>query len=441
MYVRWLDTAEEEGDLLLPPTQVGGAELPPRRLLVRFGAWRREMTVSIRDDLPAETIGISRKWATELFIPEEVDWACRRTGRELHIGPVIALVICMRKRRITPEFLERFKLYRAAGERMGGLLVFCAADEFDLRRKRVQGRYWRPSAGKWETAEFHYPDVVYNRSILSREVADDLLAELGDRLFNSYYFDKWELWKWLSPSPALRSHLPETCELREPSDLDAMLDRHPAVYLKQFDGEKGRGVLRVARNADGAGYRMRSLQGEESILADGEAMWAHLQDRMRRCGQAHVVQQAVLPPLYNGRHYDFRVILQKDDHCRWQCSGIIARFGQQGSIASNFTAAGFAMGGHAALARALQMNEQEAFCKEQEIVRVCRKACQALDVCGGHYGDLGIDVVLDASGHVWILEINKLHDHRMPLYALRDWNMYRRVVTTPLLYAKKVAGF
>ncbi|UTW69328.1 hypothetical protein KHA80_21040 [Anaerobacillus sp. HL2] len=42
----------------------------------------------------------------------------------------------------------------------------------------------------------------------------------------------------------------------------------------------------------------------------------------------------------------------------------------------------------------------------------------------GNYGDLGVDVIVDINQKVWILEVNKLHDHKYPLYALEDEQMY-----------------
>jgi hypothetical protein len=59
-------------------------------------------------------------------------------------------------------------------------------------------------------------------------------------------------------------------------------------------------------------------------------------------------------------------------------------------------------------------NEREAFAKEQEMIQACIQVCETLDRCGGNYGDLGIDVIVDIDQHLWILEANKLQDHKYP---------------------------
>lgn len=38
-------------------------------------------------------------------------------------------------------------------------------------------------------------------------------------------------------------------------------------------------------------------------------------------------------------------------------------------------------------------------------------------------------------------EINKLHNHKYPLYALKDNQMYLKVVTAPFHYARSLAEF
>lgn len=87
------------------------------------------------------------------------------------------------------------------------------------------------------------------------------------------------------------------------------------------------------------------------------------------------------------------------------------------------------------------MNEREVFLKEQEMMDLCISACKTLDKCGGNYADLAIDMIIDESLKVWLMDIHQLYDHKLPLYSIQDRQMYLKVVTTPFEYAKSLAGF
>ncbi|MCD8503412.1 MAG: YheC/YheD family protein [Bacillaceae bacterium] len=99
------------------------------------------------------------------------------------------------------------------------------------------------------------------------------------------------------------------------------------------------------------------------------------------------------------------------------------------------------MPGVEAIKKVFDLQERDAFKKEQEMIQACTVICEQLSNCCGNYGDVGVDVILDENQKVWVLEVNKLHDHKFPLYALEDEQMYYKVITTPFEYASYLAGF
>lgn len=86
-------------------------------------------------------------------------------------------------------------------------------------------------------------------------------------------------------------------------------------------------------------------------------------------------------------------------------------------------------------------SEEKAIEKENEIIHICTEACFLMKQAYGLYGDLGIDVIVDQHNNVWIIEINKLHQHIVAKYQKEDLEMYNNVVTKPFEYAKSLAGF
>ncbi|QIQ33364.1 hypothetical protein DER53_11780 [Parageobacillus toebii NBRC 107807] len=134
-------------------------------------------------------------------------------------------------------------------------------------------------------------------------------------------------------------------------------------------------------------------------------------------------------------------LCKKNSSKHWNCSGIIARLGNRTEITANFDRSGIFLTGKEALRKVFQMNEREVFLKEQEMIDLCVSACKTFDQCGGNYADLGIDLIIDENLKVWLIEIHPLYDHQLPLYSIKDRQMYLKVVTAPFEYAKSLAGF
>jgi len=98
--------------------------------------------------------------------------------------------------------------------------------------------------------------------------------------------------------------------------------------------------------------------------------------------------------------------------------------------------------GREALQIIFRLSPEQALEKENEMIRICTEACLIIERAYGHFGDVGIDVVVDENLKIWILEINKSHQHDIARYLQKDDpNMYNKLVSMPLEYAKALAGF
>lgn len=434
MRITWLEKGSG-GSIALPLSLVAARPVPPRRVVLTLGSWRREFAVEYPAGWPPETVGLPAYLGGLFTLPEDLPYQAVVSGRTLSLGPVIAVAAAGSACRLTPERLAALQVYLAEYPAIGGLIYVCAADGVDVATQTIAGYYYRPEGGgSWQAGRFPYPGAMYRQTEFANAVYNSLTNVMGERLFNSYFFNKWEMWQWLSPEPVLKRHLPQTARLTGWQDVAALLAEHEAVYLKQIDGRQAKGLLRVARTP--AGWRMADNSG---LVVEGNTAPERV-SALAGSGR-YLVQQAVAAARYQDRPVDFRVIMQKDGHKRWQCTAVIARFGAEEAIATNFVRAGFAKPGTEALRLVFGLTESQAFTAQAGMIALCRLACETIDNCGGLYGDLGIDVVLDTGLKPWLLEINKLHDHRMPLYGLKDRGLYQAVVAAPLRFAAALAGF
>lgn len=437
MYIQWLTN---EKQIVLSSQALHGYDVLPKRVILNLGSWKNEMVIDYRSDFPADVIGLPAGLSPYFQIPNTLPYEMYLEERNLYLGPIIAFIPVGDRKRLTEERLNKLECYFTDYKSLKGLLYVGATNAIDPINGTIEGFYYDPEdEGKapWKPGIFPYPNVLYRKTDFRNDIFQSLITTIGNKIFNTYFFDKWELWEWLSPYPSLKEHLPETRKLKNLEDLNLMLQAHPNVYLKLRNGSQGKGLIRVKKSIQGYHFIYR-LEGEKVKSSSAEAS-QFIAELIKQ--KEYLIQEAIPIMQYEERNFDFRVIMQKNSSLQWTCPGIIARFGAKGNIATNFTKEGFALYGHQALEKVFKMSTKEAFIKEQELSEICLEVCQTLDKCGGHYGDLGIDVMIDSHQKVWILEVNKLHDHKMPLYALKDKQMYLKVVTNPFAYAKALAGF
>jgi hypothetical protein len=411
----------------------------PKRLILNIGSWSTEVDIGFSSDMDKDIIGIPISIFKKFSIPDTLDYEIRIEGRRLCLGPVICYLLETQRKFITPERLEKLKVYYNSYDSIKGIIFISTVDQINLTDKTISGYYYHEET--WKEGIFPYPGAIYRKADIPLEIYEDIINHLGDRLFNSYFFDKWETWEVLSPYPHIREHLPNTQKLEGIESLDTMLQKHQVVYLKQARGYKAKGIIKAEKSETGYQFTYR-LKGVNTIPEPLEvAKFIKELNDGKKGGNFYLVQQAITVKKYQSRPFDFRVVMQKDASAQWNCSGIIARFGKRNSIATNFLLSGYALTCYDALKRVFRMDEREIFLKQQEIINICMEVCRVLERSMGNYGDLGIDVMVDENKKVWVLEVNKTHDHKFPLYSINDTQMYHKIISRPFEYAKALAGF
>ena len=428
MYIRYIE--ELTNYILLPSTY---SNLNIYRIILNIGPFKKEVNIKIDNDLKDDVIGLSKDLKDWYYLPEDLIYEVIIKNRNIYIGPIIGILASTSKRNLNDDMLNKLEKYYLDYDNILGLIYVCSSGCINKTNKTIEGYYFNKN--KWIKGIFPYPGALFRRTGISKYLYDDLVLTIGNNLFNSYFFDKWELWDYLSKDKNMRKYLPETKKLISFNDIEEMINKHRYVYLKLINSCKARGIIKVEKINEK--YKFIYRLKKEKIL-DIESTLLFINDLIK---DNYLIQQAINIKKYDNRIFDFRVIMQKNQYKKWDCIGIIARFGAKNSIATNFILEGYALSGKEALMKVFKMNEKEAFIKLEEIKDVCLKACSILDKTIGNYGDLGIDLIVDENKKIWILEINKLHDQKYPIYSINDTEMYYKVITNPIKYVKALAGF
>lgn len=438
LFLKYLDNIKENEIILSSKLKLKN-NIVYKKILLHVGYWKKEVSVKYLDNFPSDNIGLSNNLFKDFKLPELLDYKIRFEDRNIYVGPIISLLFVTHNKTLTPKFLSAYKCYLLNYNKVKGLIFIASCEGINTENKTFKGYYYDPnSTDTWIEGVFPYPDAVYRRVGIPENKYKDLILNLGDKIFNTYFFNKWELWKCLSPYEEIKNHLPHTEKLTDTNLLIKMLENHESVYLKKIFGEKSIGIFNAKKTENGFEFidRVRKKQ----TFATVEEVSTFIKEITKKYG-TYIIQQGVKAKRIENRSFDMRVVLQKDENKEWSLTSIIARFGGTGSITSNIGLKGMAKPGLEALKLIFNINDEEALIMQKDIINICSKACYALDKSIGHYGDLGIDVIIDENRKIWILEINKLHYHPYPVYALNDRKMYHDIASKPLLYANALAGF
>ena len=408
------------------------------RITLYFGGRKSTVDIAYDSDLQGNNLQLSEDVAKELCIPCNMNYQIKIMKDGIRIGPVIGLLLRKYKRYINVKSADKFLEYTFMYPKFQGLFYIFSEEGIDPTSKTIEGIYLKPDINNkkilWEKAMLPYPSAIYRRITLPEAKIDFLKDITNNNMFNSYFFDKWEFWQFISSYNQIKDNIPDTCLLESLDTIDDMLNKHKMIYLKLVNGSLAYGILRVWKE-DGKYYFRSKYDSNPKGLEREEA-----ESFLKELDSKYLVQQGIECLKYNERYIDFRVIMQKDHTKLWNCTGIVSSFGMRRGTCSNYQDFGYGLSFEKALARMPDCDDEFVFKKRQEVIRICKTVCELLDLTEENYGDFGIDVALDVDFNVWVLEINKRHYHTVPL-TIDDVQMYYDVKTNPIKYALALSGF
>ena len=294
--------------------------------------------------------------------------------------------------------------------RARGVVVYTfAPQDIDWAHRVTWGRTYSPKLGGWVRRAYPLPQAVFNRypaAAYNRFVLNTIrrLKDSGVPFVNSSFMDKYRLHVMLMRWPALRPHLPQTrlCRGSAAPALE-LLHSHASIYMKPVDGSLGTGVVRVRRLGGGRYQVAGRMKGRRfSRLVPARLLAPTL--RRIAASRRYMVQQGLALDFLRGRTADIRALIQRDGQGVWQLTGMALRVGASGSVTSNLHG-----GGHAvAVERALAPHFGAARTRQimADVKRVLGLFVAAMEHSLGPMGELGMDLGVDAHGHVWYIESN-----------------------------------
>jgi len=404
---------------------------------IEFGARFVNCTVRIGH---TRTILMSPDLAEQLLVVPEIPYEIRLSKSKLIIGPVIGLYVSKKHGNIGPSRLRNYLIYLRFYELINGLIFIFALDGINADEQKIRGYYYCPREGEdsWQEGWLPYPGVIYKRIDFPKSIEGQLTQVMGDRIFNSPFFNKCDLWNWFSGDPVLGQYLPKTILVEDMAQFLDFISGYQKVYLKPVGGSMGKRValLETHNQFFKICYRKLGANCEESFQSLDKLMIFLKKFYHNR---PFLVQHALELVTFNGSTVDFRVIVQRDDSGFWRLTTIIPRVGASGSVVNNISSGGNTVPFNK-LMELLGFNPESSFRLYQRIKKLAINFALTLPSFGVHCGDLGIDIGLDGRNLLWLIEINNVMPDHTIILDLGDRESYYMSKVMPLKYAKHLCG-
>ncbi|MBO8158427.1 YheC/YheD family protein [Thermosyntropha sp.] len=413
-----------------------------QKITFKLGRLKEEFYLSLietdEDMLVLNSVNLKK-----LALYPEQNYNFKINEGEIRIGPVIGIMVDIVKNRNKPFGAQTLFIKQALEiARKSGQLCFAFSPyNVDWKHKKIQGYTYLKN--NWVKSVFPFPDVIYPRSRISSTEKLRIrkrFKQTGVILLNYKLLDKWEAYKILAQNPALESHLPDTRFVFDfTRQIDIMLNKYEAVYLKPICGEQGKNIIKVIKPKKKGIYEYyyscdkRQFKGKATSINE---LYFSLKNVIGN--RRYIVQERIKLIKWQNKIVDVRVLVQKGYGNRWEITGIACRIGNNGSITSNLSSGGTAKRLEDILK--LYFNNQKMEQILSKIKFVSLKSAETLENKIGICAEMGIDLGIDRQGKVWFIEAN-LRPARKIFTLIGETETRLKSIENPLLYAKYLAGF
>lgn len=370
----------------------------------------------------------------------------------LQIGPFIGILVnaLPLKSEYDPTSLKAELIFLSnVGMKMAAEVYIFTPGGIDWETNTTLGYVYKKVTnhnGIWAESRYPLPDVVYDRipsrSLEAREnikaTRRKLMKSEDLKYFNPSYLNKWKVHVLLSENKELHPYLPETKQL----DLDTlteMLGRHKVVYIKPSNGSQGLGIIKAWQNKASGFINAIGGSTRAHFEADNPAELLKKTESIVK-NRPYIVQKGINLMKYQNANFDIRIIYQKDGQGQWTISKKFVRIAAPGSSISNLSRGGRIERSVVVLKQLFKFDQKLIEAKNLEMRKLCEMIAFTLESASeSTFGELGLDIGIDKTGHLWLIEVNS--KPRKTTQTKMSQKIVYNTFSRPLEYAVYLAGF
>ncbi|WEK55310.1 MAG: YheC/YheD family protein [Candidatus Cohnella colombiensis] len=328
----------------------------------------------------------------------------------------------------------------AYGKQIGLHVFVFTPQDVDMGNSRIHALIYKPELRSWNRSWVRFPNVIYDRCRIQRSGRFQQLLAFRKRyshlsFLNRPLRNKWTIYQTLTKVSSFRNHLPLTRLYQSVDDVNMLLRNFSTVYVKPINGTGGRGILRIDRmNADR--FLLQGRNQSRGIVQPRQITRSQLAQALRSWntrGDRFIAQQGLNIKLPNGRVHDYRMLVQKNGLGVWEVTGCAGRIGPIRSITSNLHGGG----------QAVSMNKllKQWIGSDLAIANIRTTAetfsinvAKHLETTYGALCELALDLAIDRSGKIWLIEVNP-KPAREVFRQAGERDVYQQAISRPIDYA------
>lgn len=245
---------------------------------------------------------------------------------------------------------------------------------------------------------------------------------------------KLKVCRYLQADGALRQYVPKTVSFNR-ANLETMAAGHSTVYVKPDVGSLGMGIFKLKRH--NSGYTLKEITGKRQKSRTYSSVGGAYNRIAAMKSGPMIIQQGIGLATVNNRPYDIRVMVQRKPGGAWTVTGHMVKVGAAGKIVTNYYQGGtiYTIG---KLHRQLGLSESEGAQRTAKLSSVALQMAKLLSRKRSGMHEMGIDLAIDHSGRIWVLEVNSNHPQFHPLKTL-DRSAYNKMKEYARSYGRDAA--
>lgn len=404
-----------------------------KKVRLNYGLKSIKLKTAVSADLKRKEISIPHDVLTQLRIQLFNRYEIIVKQKEIFLGPFIGFLI----RRNLMKRKNRLRTFSKHYHQLGGVLVAFHPKDMDKDSQMIKGLIYNPETDRWDKDVFPYPSSIFRKIPLPWE--HYLYSLYGNRIINQRGFDKWMVHERLAMIQEIKEYLPASTLYRTQDDIQHFLQQYDNIYIKPTAGLMGRRIIKISKENDAFIIKRRKgIRKVKTYRMNKYELNSFLEENVVK--EKYIVQQGINLISYRNRLIDFRLIIAKNEHGKWDDFGMIGKYGKRKSIVSNISSGGTAEMAEITLKK-MGLTDDKVDKLRLKVSQIAVEVAKGMEQAFGvSYGDLSLDFGIDKNHRVWIIEVNGLGDPTITIDAGNP-ELYHEIIKANLLYAKKVAGF
>lgn len=407
---------------------------------ISFGTQKLPVEIQRSAKVKENEILLSQDIISGLYLPGYPVFEICVEGNEIIIGPYIGILIKRKADMITEDFLNESLVYTREYSRIHGAVVIFALEHVNMKERLIEGYCYNPHNNRWENGIFPYPSSIFCKFPLKKSWRDHFLSTIGNTWFNGQFINKWKMHQLLTINRNIGPHHKDMILYHSPRNIFDYLKKYRKVFVKPIAGTYGKNIVRIELKDNK--IIMNYKKDDEPVFYISKNK-EKIKDKINQLlvPKKYIIQQHIKLVKYKKSVIDFRCVVQKDQTTNWKCLGIIGRISAPNREITNIHNGGKALPMVDVLKNFMQLSETEIVNIEEKMKSISLEIGKALDEFGVNAGHLGIDIGLDETGHLWVIEVNNRNPNAGTEQFTNNMELFYQTKTTPLFYAKVLAGF